>query len=262
MWILRKLLASLAIAGLGGLLLASAAPPAWATGGGGGGGEGEGAGLQYRLEYLEEEEEEEATDEPEGFGFTYTPRFSFSYSKDSDFIYLEEEEETGTPFSYKLDVQYPVLDERLGLRLRFDYRFPTMEIEEEEQPASTLEVPKIKYKFQTWTGLDALEAVDEDPLRGLDSDKYVWDEEEGLGIRVGDFIIKVNMSPEALRTFQEWDRSDDAHDSVENFLGDDVYDKMLEQFGEQGTANGGGADQSPWAGIRIYCGATCVYSYE
>ena len=89
-----------------------------------------------------------------------------------------------------------------GLGLRFDYSYSI--IVEEEQPAST---------FRGWARSSILDELEkEDPL----------DDDEA-------------------RSFQEWQESKKARDSVREWLGDDAFDSLQDQFGYGGD---GGSDIS------------------
>ncbi len=90
-----------------------------------------------------------------------------------------------------------------GLGLRFDYSYSII-VEEEEQPAST---------FRGWARSSILDELEkEDPL----------DDDEA-------------------RSFQEWQESKKARDSVREWLGDEVYESLQTEFSSW-SQNSSGVD--------------------
>jgi len=58
------------------------------------------------------------------------------------------------------------------------------------------------------------------------------------------------------------------NERARNYLGDDTYRKLQEQFGTstngvgtQPFASGSAADHSGWSGAYLYCGGACVYGF-
>jgi len=276
MMIARWITRSLAAANLAAIFLIALAPfQAWADGG---------AGIRFKTPTIinSDDEDEDEDDEVEFLEATPDPTFS-AYStprnfdlsvsakyKFGDNLLIRPEyrfgEDSEKPTSFTVDNADPALDLRASFGMRLQWRFPRYEYsdsaddEEKDEPAPTPSLPAIKYRFSTWTSFDALEAIEEDPLKGLDPDKYVWDEEEGLGLRIGDSILKLDINPQGARTLEDAFTSEYTRARVANWLGDEAFEKFQTEFGP--TADDAGAeDLSGWAGIRIYCGATCVGHY-
>ena len=264
MTIARWINAGPAVAALAALfLIAPALQHGWASEGGG--------GIEFYYSDDEDDDKDkietlEATPSaysaPESFGLSVRAKYGFGNDLNFQLTYRVEED-LEKPTSFTVDSAVPALNLRPEYRLR--WRFPESDYQgtdddKDDEPASTLSLPTIRYRFSTWTSFDALEAIEEDPLKGLDPDKYVWDDDEGLGLRIGDSIIKVNISLEAARAFEKWATEEITRARVANWLGDEAFEKFQTQFGPAAD-DAGAEDLSGWGNIRIYCGATCVGRY-
>ncbi len=258
-----------------GLLISLTPFQAWADGG---------AGIRFKtptIIYSDDEDEDEddgvetleatpdptfsAYSAPENFGLSVRANYGFRNKLEFRLEYRGEEG-SEEPASLTVNNPDPALNFRADIGMRIDWRFPryeysdTADDEEKDEPAFTPSLPTIKYRFSTWTSFDALEAIEDDPLKGLDPDKYAWDEDEGLGLRVGGSIIKLDISPEGARNFEDALTSEYTRARVANWLGDEAFEKFQTQFGPAAD-DAGAEDFSGWAGYKIYCGATCVGRY-
>jgi hypothetical protein len=260
----RKFITVLSVASLAAIVTWTVPRQSWASGGGDGGDGGAG----FQLRYSEEEDDDDTqtytgTEQPVDWRSIRLGYFSSKLWGGSDFKYRAEDS-AETPTSFTVKYANAALNFDIGSKLRFRWRYELSdeldESDDTDQPAIATSVPKFMYKFQTWTNFDVLEDVEEDPLKGLDPDKYVWDDEEGLGYRVGNFLVKLDMTPEMARRFEEWGAKEVTRNGVANWLGDKAFDKFQAEFGTA-AGNVGAENQSEWSNTYLYCGGTCVGLY-
>lgn len=174
-------------------------------------------------------------------------------------------------------------------------------------PSATFEIkPRFEHWTWLWVGETAVEKVAEDPsprvgyslsygvkddLR-LSASYTMWKDDAekpqtgaqqaSAGTASLSESIKSNSRAQTVQAVQTGfgvpeERAEEFVDGMQrfiqnerarNYLGNDTYRKLQQQFGSatdgagtQPFASGSAADHSDWSGLHLYCGGSCVYGF-